>query len=645
MPKRAHRGAPLLEGALRDAGLMHGGDASMRIDDDGSGAGPSGRRVQRRRASREASNPLSRRGGGGAGAHRRGSGMNLNGPARVANAPRTLGAHSLGRGGGGGGARADVAPRTNVVQTLRNFLQARWNEPARLLDLSQMAEDAGLREANIAPPGAKGAHRDIGTALWKLTGDLFPGVQTLSLAGNGLASLQPLMNLAQYVPKLENLSLERNELRLVRDLDVLASKKHGLTHLKELVLLGNPLQRSAVESGNEEGYRRDVLARFPELHILDMTPVSYVEHGFAQLFKGRGSGGGGSRAGAEAANVPLRNFPVQLRPGFMDGDAGRVTPDFLSMFFARFDTDRAALRHAYSSTACFSFNLNSAAPPRARAARLVHTMPKQKSLTLDRYIDLGSRNILKSHNTKSLLRSLHQGPDAIIAVLLRLPRTTHPLNDPSKFVVDAWVLPNVDVQARIAPDNCPDALLFICVHGEYAEAPSEGVRSFDRTFLVAPAMPGTDAAQHGWPCTIVSDELTVRHYSLPDAWRVDSLPTGPVSEADAAAAAAATAGGTPGAPVAGTPSAPAPGAAAPGAPAPGPASSSALPPQLQTQEPMPGLTPEQHQLSLQLAAQTRLTYPFAVQCLQENAWDTSRALANFGALQSTGAIPAEAFMT
>ena len=148
-------------------------------------------------------------------------------------------------------------------------------------------------------------------------------------------------------------------------------------------------------------------------------------------------------------------------------------------------------------------------------------------------------------------------------------------------------------------------------------------------------MPGTDAAQHGWPCTIVSDELTVRHYSLPDAWRVDSLPTGPVSEADAAAAAAATAGGTPGAPVAGTPS----------APAPGPATSSALPPQLQTQEPMPGLTPEQHQLSLQLAAQTRLTYPFAVQCLQENAWDTSRALANFGALQSTGAIPAEAFMT
>ena len=61
--------------------------------------------------------------------------------------------------------------------------------------------------------------------------------------------------------------------------------------------------------------------------------------------------------------------------------------------------------------------------------------------------------------------------------------------------------------------------------------------------------------------------------------------------------------------------------------------------------PAPGLTPEQHGLALQLAAQTRLTYPFAVQCLSENAWDMPRALANFAALQAAGTIPAEAFAT
>ena len=129
------------------------------------------------------------------------------------------------------------------------------------------------------------------------------------------------------MPKLENLSLERNELRLVRDLDVLASKKFGLPMLKELVLLGNPLQRSAAESDNEEGYRRDVLARFPELQILDMKPVSIVEQGFSKLFQGRG---GKAKAGTDASAVPLRNFPVQMRAGFVDGDASSIVPDFLS---------------------------------------------------------------------------------------------------------------------------------------------------------------------------------------------------------------------------------------------------------------------------------------------------------------------------
>lgn len=49
-------------------------------------------------------------------------------------------------------------------------------------------------------------------------------------------------------------------------------------------------------------------------------------------------------------------------------------------------------------------------------------------------------------------------------------------------------------------------------------------------------------------------------------------------------------------------------------------------------------------MSLQLATQTRLKYPFAVQCLSENAWEPARALANFSSLQAAGAIPPEAFV-
>ncbi|WFD33645.1 nuclear mRNA export, poly(A)+RNA binding protein [Malassezia cuniculi] len=614
MPKRGQR-APIAAGALRGAGLLD--DARMTVDDE------SGSRKSRRRLAREASDPVGRRR------------VNVNSLARPANA-RKLGSHTV-----GGASTPDVAPGTDVVITLRTFLQSRWRPEALMLDLTDMSSDAGLKAANIRPPGSKGAHRDIGTALWKLTGDMFPNISALSLADNGLTSLQPLSTLSQYIPKLASLSLERNEIRQVRDLDALTSRKFPLAELHELLLAGNPLQTSALAAKNEEGYRRDVLAKFPSLRLLDRRPVSEVEHGFAQLFQGRAS----ARTAADA-KVPLRNFALQNAAGFVDGDAARIVPEFLSVFFARYDQDRAALAPVYCAEACFSYCLNTAAPPRARAARLVHTMPHQKELVADRYIELGSRNIMRSHNQKALLRSLHKGPAAIAAFLARLPATAHPLHDASRFVVDSWVLPNVDVKAQTGAER-PDALLFISVHGEFAEPPSQGLRSFDRSFIVAPVAPNSPAAAAGWPCVIVSDQLTVRHYSLPSAWAPGSLPTGAVSEAAMQAAAAgqptnmaATGAGVAAAPV------PAPaGPAAASAPAPAAAPPAAAAAAAAAQiAPAPGLTPEQHALALNLSTQTRLTYPFAVQCLVDNAWDPPRALASFNMLQASGTIPPEAFV-
>lgn len=560
--------------------------------EDGETAGQT--RAQRRKMARAAAEPGGRRGT-----------VNINGP-RPANQRRhaKLGAHAL----SDRGASADVAPQTNVVATLRRFLESRWDPHAQLLNLSHMQQDPLLAEAQIRPPGAPGAHKDLGTALWKLSGDMFPTLTTLSLEGNALKTLAPLATLGQYVPALANLSLENNELRMVRDLDGLASRKAGLPSLQELILVGNPLQQNALESGNEDGYRRDVLAKFGQLRILDRKPVTDVEHGFAQLFKGRHA----RQRGAEAAQVPLRSFPLNIASGFVDGDAAAVAPEFLSHFFAAYDQGRAQLRAVYSANARFSYCINSSPPPRARAERLVHTMPHQKSLTFDKYMELGARNVLRTHNTKALLRSLHHGTDAIVAFLQRLPATTHPLHDASKFVVDAWLLPNVDVKAQTSATDKPEALLFITVHGEFTEAPSQGVRSFDRTFVVAPAAPGSDAAQHGWPCVVVSDELMIRHYSREAAFAPGSLAVG-------------------GAPPAATPPGTAP-AAPPTSATPAPA-------------PMPGVAPEQHALALQLSAQTKLTYPFAVQCLQENGWDMARALAVFSSLQAAGSIPAAAFVS
>ncbi|WFC97708.1 nuclear mRNA export, poly(A)+RNA binding protein [Malassezia yamatoensis] len=611
MPKRTQRSS-LVAGALRGAGLIEK-EASMPIDDDGSTRGSAPKRAQTRRLARESTDPLGRR----PTSSRRGGRMNINGLARPAN-QRSNGKALSER------VATDVKPEVNVVQTLRTFLQQRFDPASGLLNLECMHQDPLLLDANIKPPGVQGAHKDLGTAIWKLSEEMFPSLTTLSLAGNSLGNLHALTTLGQYLPKLVNLSLERNELRWVRDLDVLASKRHGLHQLQELLLEGNPMQQSALEAENLDGYRRDVLAKFPSLRILDRRPVSEVEHGFSQLFRGRSA----KKTGAEAAKVPLRNFPLQIRPGFIDGNAAQIVPEFLSTFFARYDQDRSQLAPVYSANAQFSFSLNSSPPPRARAERLMHVLPHQKELVLDRYIDLGSRNILRSHNTKALLRTMHQGSQAIVAFLQRLPKTTHPIHDATKFVVDAWLLPNVDIHAETQANQQPDALLYITVHGEFAEAPSQGLRSFDRTFIVAPAMSDSDATRNGWACVIVSDAMTIRHYSKPNAWQPDSLPVGPVDPSSEPAQAKTStvpfSNDTTNAPS---------------------ITAADLPPQLQGQEPLAGLSPEQHTLALQLATQTRLIYPYAVQCLVENAWDFAQAVNAFTALQAAQSIPAEAFMS
>ncbi|CAD6908380.1 unnamed protein product, partial [Tilletia laevis] len=183
--------------------------------------------------------------------------------------------------------------------------------------------------------------------------------------------------------------------------------------------------------------------------------------------------------------------------------------------------------------------------------------------------------------------------------------------------------------------------------------PSDGVRSFDRLFLVAPVTPQSEAANAGWPCVILSDLITFRHFSHPKAWAPHSIPVG-----DGAAALAATAAAPMGSSgqsvvpvVVGGPGTVGSGSVVGGAIAQQPngvvapvVNLAALPPHLQSQAPAPGLNEQQHALSLQLAAETRLTYPFAVQCLQENGWDPVLAMGNFQALKAAGAIPAEAFV-
>jgi hypothetical protein len=85
-------------------------------------------------------------------------------------------------------------------------------------------------------------------------------VQTMSLAYNGISNGTILSTMGHYMPRLANLSLEGNALKVWRDLDCISGKRGKLEHLRELILKGNPIREIEYQNNRAEKYRRYVTA-------------------------------------------------------------------------------------------------------------------------------------------------------------------------------------------------------------------------------------------------------------------------------------------------------------------------------------------------------------------------------------------------
>ncbi|CEH15317.1 mRNA export factor TAP/MEX67 [Ceraceosorus bombacis] len=582
--RRSSRRGGIAGGALKRAGLIDE-DVGMRSADRGSangssrgsgsgGASSRGGHSSSQATARDRANPLSRsdrpkghakgkdRDVAAAGVAYSIKGQSHNG--------QSLGGSSKGGRVPGGDVTNDSKGTSNLnsksIEVLRRFLTSRWNAEAQFLNLERMAGDEILEEAHIKAPGVEGSPREISLAMFRLAQDMFPGCVTISLAHNNFKTLIPVNALPQYLPKLQNLSLESNDLKWVRDLIWQPSMKGRptprFTSLKELMLLGNPVRENATAAGNAAGYRAEVLAKFPHLTLLDREPVTQEELTAAAQVKNTDP----AAASAAAAGVQVKPFPVAMRPGFSDEASKAIVPAFLQKYFSLFDEDRPALRPVYAPRAGFSMIEHRQVPPRARALGYQNSkdLPRQKDLNWKAYKNIPSHNIMTLGNRRPHSGFPH-GPNSI------------------------------------------------------------GFRSFSRSFIVAPVVPGSQAANSGWPCIVIEDQLIVRPYAGIHAWADNALPTGTAQPGNNSAAPAPAA-------VSGPSTATNPGF-----------SLEALPPHLKSVAPAQGLNEQQHILSLQVAAQTGLTYPFAVQCLSQNAWEPSQAIINFEQLRNAGSIPAEAF--
>lgn len=274
-------------------------------------------------------------------------------------------------------------------------------------------------------------------------------VETVSLANNNLNG-HHLTYLDKYLPRIANLSLQHNNLRLWKDLDPISSRREKLLHLRELVLMGNPLREEEYQKGNQDRYKREVTRRFLTLELLDQEAIAKISFDVA-------ASDDVSAAAGSVKPPDATTFPLEMGPSFIDGVDPSLVSTFLSRFFPAFDAQRPSLGDVYTPTSTFSFSANTSIPTRARIEGLHSSMPNQRKLEWKGWLENGSRNLHRLSGDRTI-SALHIGGQDIVQALVKLPLTKHDiLGAPESFCVDSFL-------AGVG--------LLVIVHGQFIEGAS-----------------------------------------------------------------------------------------------------------------------------------------------------------------------------
>jgi len=324
------------------------------------------------------------------------------------------------------------------------------------------------------------------------------------------------------------------------------------------------------------------MKRFPGLEILDRESIAKVSFDAPQ-----------SLPTPSLKKKPSPNtFPCLMASSFVSGVDPGLISNFLLRFFTLFDSNRAELMDVYHTSATFSFSANTSIPPRARIQGLHSSLPNQKKLEWGVLLtggSGGSRNLSRVVDVEKMAKSLHIGRENVLRSIQDLPITEHNISGaPETFCLDAWLT---------------GSSLFVTVHGQFTEKPVTGLRSFDRSFILAPALEGSRAKALGWDVEILSDQLTVRSYSSCEAWRPGPMVVQPITSRTAQPSSSASA---------------------------------------QLDGALASIPEPQRTQVMQLCQLTGLNVKFAVECLQQNEWNQQRAIANFQ--QVKGSLTRDAFL-
>jgi nuclear RNA export factor len=364
----------------------------------------------------------------------------------------------------------------DAKEKLKNVLFVRYNTETRVLDLSALGQDQTLvsmdlfEQRSTAEKAFKAlvfiADEQFATAQAKAE-----AIQGVSLASNGLDNVATVYDLAEHFPQLKMLDLSNNGLDHMRKL---SRWRHKFRALQNLVLTGNPIETQ------QANYQAEVLEWFPRLQFLNGLQVRTVEE-------------------IEAKTLASRPTPIpQAGSDFRDVDG--IGEGFLRTFFPLYDTDRVKLLSTYyddQSKCTLSVVTHS---PKDNS---VPVLPWQPYL---RY----SRNMVKIQTAAARIQRLLEGVQVIGELWRNLPVTKHPdLTEHTKYIIDCHPLAGLVDPTGQSPSGVGG--LIITVHGEFDEIEATtnqvGKRSFSRTFVLGPGVPGRNAIR------VISDMLSLRAWN------------------------------------------------------------------------------------------------------------------------------------
>ena len=343
----------------------------------------------------------------------------------------------------------------------------------------------------------------------------------------------------------------------------------------------------------------EILRRFPSLLVLDGVKLNRIVFELERRPKVRHD----EVVRARYRERPF-SFPADVKEQFVENDIVKTfvmqfcakyvrpnTPAAIAdqggRFFPMFDNDRASVLPAYDEKATISLTPNTLIS-RSYQANKVQTSyrDRPRPIGFEAWTGLPGRNFLRNATSITQRMKTLKSPMDVPELLKwwsAIPKTKHPLTDPSKWCIDAWVIGGEGVNTKLCA----------MIQGEFQEMPSETFRSFSRTFILADAPQGSSAQLAGWPAMILSDIMVVHAYFLPHAFDSErSIAKDGVTIVPPSGGATAN---------------------------------------------------DTHRDSLitQIRARTGMNVQFATMCLEQNGWVLDTAIKNFEEIKGT--IPPEAF--